>query len=86
MATNYSSPQYTLYLHKGLPALHLGAPADFFDTRRLVSGCQRGGVLVAGSLFLVADSRFLVAGSLFLVIGGVLSATGGLLPGTKRTN
>ena len=55
MATNYSSPQYTLYLHKGLPAVYLGAPADFFDTRRLVSGGQRGGVLVAGSLFLVAS-------------------------------
>ena len=31
-------------MHKGLPALHLGAPADLFDTRRLVSGGQRGGV------------------------------------------
>ena len=42
MATNYSSSQYTFYLHKGLPALHLGAPADLFDTRRLVSGCWPG--------------------------------------------
>ena len=58
MATTYSSPQYTVYLHKGLPALHLGAPADFFDTRRLVSGGQRGGVLVADGLFLVVGSVF----------------------------
>ena len=72
MATNSSSPQYTFYLHKGLPTVHLGAPADFFDTRRLVSGGQRGGVLVADGLFLVA--------------GRVLSVTDGLLPGTKRTN
>ena len=84
MATNYSSPQYTLYLHKGLPALYLGAPADLFDTRRLVSGGQRsfsgcrqcvlfaGGLfLVAGGFFLVASRGVLVADGLFLVVGSV---------------
>ena len=82
MATNYSSPQ-SLYLHKGLPALHLGAPADFFDTRRLVSGCRRGG-LVAGSLFLVADGLFLVVGSVFCLPEVLFLVAGRFVFGCRR--
>ena len=67
MATNYSSPQYTLYLHKGLPAVHLGAPADFFDTRRLVSGGQRGGVVAGRFVFGCRQSFFWLSAGCFLL-------------------
>ena len=70
MATNSSSPQYTFYLHKGLPALHLGAPADLFDTRRLVSGGQRGGLVAGRFVFGCRQSFFWLSAGCFLLPAG----------------
>ena len=85
MATNSSSPQYTFYLHKGLPALHLGAPADFFDTRRLVSGGWPGCFGCRRS-FSGCRRSFSGCRQCVLFAGGLFLVAGGLLPGTQRTN